>query len=137
MKRCFAYIAIATCSVLFSCNKAEKNNIVGTWNVKETAGDENGNKALDASERKTIGDPIISYQYTFKSDGTVSVDLIDKVCGTITEGKWKLKNGGKELEIVMDNTTTQYDIQTLTNKELKTQSDHQTGYRSWMTMEKQ
>lgn len=128
---------IALSAVLFSCKKSDKSKLVGTWKITEYAGDDNGNKIMDAAEIKPMA-ANADHRYTFKSDGTVHMEFIDMgICGTLSDGEWELKSNNKLLEMSIDGYKTSLDILTLDGKELKTRSEHQTGYVSWMTLEKQ
>lgn len=121
--------------LMASCRKWQKKDLIGTWKVTESGSDNNGNKVWDADE-KTVYTPPVSYTYTFKDDGSVTMVYADTNVRVEMGETWSLKNRNKVLYISQGFHSKEYNILELTNTTFKTQLDDNDG-RSWMTMEKQ
>ena len=133
MNKLLLYPALAVC-LLASCKKSEKKKLIGDWLQTEWGHDANNNKIIDGGElKKAATGPMMDNIYTFKSGDELKVLFGDY----LMDGEWKLKNGGDELVVTLDNRETKYKILTLddTKLQLETTGNGDTLY--WQTLAKQ
>lgn len=150
MKKLFL-VPLLVCGVLCvlstSCKKKNSNNtttpaastkdmLTGSWNLTQTADDDNKNGSLDDSEKVNLGTGE-SGTIIFNTDGTGSIYNVSPIDTMQETFMWTLQNNDKEVKILVPNfDTTVSAIQSISATDLTLLNDITDAQKSWIILKK-
>lgn len=113
------YISLVFIILFISCNKEEKNEIIGVWKIVNTTFESDDIKIVSESGKKYLTDQYRDNIFEFKKNSNVIIDNGPSSNNKITNQKWYLKNN--ILKIKGKVGTYRYKVLSISKDSLKLQ----------------